>query len=106
VNRRLIGALSALALIGSRLVREITAVRDRIAGCARGLEFSTEPRVVGAVATLAAVEAHLDRLESQFEDEFDRELSAVSADYRAGTDNNSAAAAAGTDPVRKQTNQE
>jgi HAMP domain-containing protein len=58
--------LSALALIGGRLVREVAAIRGQIG--------------VGAGGELGAVEQQLRTLEARFQSDFDQELSAISAD--------------------------
>jgi methyl-accepting chemotaxis protein len=58
--------LSALALIGGRLVREVTAIRGRIGS--------------GAGGELAVIEQQLRTLETRFEADFEHELSTISAD--------------------------
>jgi methyl-accepting chemotaxis protein len=71
--------LSALALMGTRFVREISAVRGQIAASTRSLEACKEPQVIAATATLTAVKGQLEHLEAQFQADFDQELTAVSA---------------------------
>jgi methyl-accepting chemotaxis protein len=68
--------LSALALIGGRLVREITAMRGQIAAAARGVESGTEAGRVAAGTLLGSVGGKLETLEARFQAEFDAELSA------------------------------
>ncbi len=97
--------LSALALIGNRLVRGIASVRGQVSGCARSLESSTDPTAAGAAATLSRVDARLAQLESQFEADFDRELSAFSADHNHGSHHQTADSTAGTNSVRKESTQ-
>jgi HAMP domain-containing protein len=70
--------LSALALVGSRLVREVRAVREQIVSSTRSLEGCTGPAIETAITTLTEAHGHLERLESQFQKDFDEELSAVS----------------------------
>ena len=58
--------LSALALIGGRLARELAAIRRRIG--------------VGGGGELAVIEQQLETLETHLQTDFERELSAISAD--------------------------
>jgi HAMP domain-containing protein len=81
--------LSALALIGNRVIRAITTVRGQLAAVARNLQSCKGSGIGGATSTLAAVEAQLASLETQFESEFDRELLAMSTDRRVGAAANS-----------------
>jgi len=73
--------LSALALIGNRLIREVVAGEAQIASSRRGLDSNTDAGVLAAKETLAAVEAQLKQVEHQFQREFDRELSSFSAQH-------------------------
>jgi len=77
--------LSALALIGGRVVREVTAMRGQIAACARGIESGTEAGRVAAGSLLASVGEKLESLEARFQAEFDAELSAYAAGRANGT---------------------
>jgi signal transduction histidine kinase len=74
--------LSALALIGNRMVREVIAVEAQIANSRRGLDAINDAEVIAAREILASVEAQLKQVERQFQEDFDRELSAVSAGHR------------------------
>jgi methyl-accepting chemotaxis protein len=74
--------LSALALIGNRMIREVTAARAQVEAAARSLASCKGRDVAAAAATLAGAHAQLQRLEEQFEHEFQRELSAVSCERR------------------------
>lgn len=71
--------LSALALIGGRLVREVKSTRTQITAAARGVESGTEAGRVAAGTLLASVDAKLETLEARFQAEFDAELSAYAS---------------------------
>jgi len=73
--------LSALALVGNRLVREMVAVESQITSSRRGLDSNTDAGIIAARETLVALEARLQDVERQFQEDFDRELSAVSAGH-------------------------
>jgi HAMP domain-containing protein len=78
--------LSALALIGGRLVREVKGMRTQIVAAARGVESGTEAGRVAAGTLLATVCGNLETLETRFQAEFDAEVSAyASAAGRIGT---------------------
>jgi signal transduction histidine kinase len=71
--------MSALALIGNRLVREVTAVRSRVAAASHILGNRKDARVAAVAADLLDIERQLQALEGRFETEFDRELAVVAA---------------------------
>jgi methyl-accepting chemotaxis protein len=71
--------LSAMALVGGRLVREIRAMRGQIAASAKGIESGTEAGITAAGTLLATVGQRLDTLESRFQAEFEAEVSAIAA---------------------------
>lgn len=74
--------LSALALVGSRLVREVRVIRSEVAASVKALEKCSGPAIPATIATLTAVERQLDGLEKKFENDFDRELSAAAQSGR------------------------
>jgi methyl-accepting chemotaxis protein len=77
--------LSALALIGGRLVREVTATRNRIVEASRGLRSGTPDGLAAATANLDEVENKLTTLEGGFQAAFDEELSTITAGATAGS---------------------
>jgi HAMP domain-containing protein len=79
--------LSALALIGGRLVREVTSMRAQIAACARGLESGTEAGHIAAGTLLTSASQKLETLEARFHAEFEAELSAYSRRQGAASGN-------------------
>src|SRR3954452_21019690 len=66
--------LSAMALIGGRVAREVAAVRVRIAGSARVLNNRKDTRMAAVAAELGAIDERLARLETAFQADFDEEL--------------------------------
>jgi methyl-accepting chemotaxis protein len=68
--------LSALALIGNKLVRDIHVVRGQIAGVAELVE--SKDGLAGAALSLAQVQAKLQDVEAQFQQDFDREVQEAS----------------------------
>jgi nitrogen fixation/metabolism regulation signal transduction histidine kinase len=84
--------LSALALIGSRLVREVTAARGQITAVAHTLESCKAREAVSAITALATVETQLRLLEEQFQSDFDQQVTAMSGDRRTGSVGKAAAA--------------
>jgi methyl-accepting chemotaxis protein len=81
--------LSALALIGHRLVREVNVAREQILAATQILQTANhdDGPTLSAVSTLNAVHTKLERLETQFQRDFDHEVVEASADL-------------GTDPIR------
>jgi nitrate/nitrite-specific signal transduction histidine kinase len=73
--------LSALALIGNRLVREINVARGEVLSAAQTLQAANQdPHTLSALLAMNAVEAKLGRLETQFQIDFDRDVVEASAD--------------------------
>jgi methyl-accepting chemotaxis protein len=72
--------LSALALIGHRLVRQINVARGQVLAAKGILLVRERDGLALAVATLDAVETNLQRLEGEFQQEFDREVLDASAE--------------------------
>jgi HAMP domain-containing protein len=75
--------LSAMALLGGRLAREVSEVRVRIAGSARVLNNRKDARMAAVAAELGAAEERLARLETAFQSDFDEELTALQASGKA-----------------------
>ena len=71
--------LSAMALLGGRLAREVAEARVRIAGSARVLNTRKDARMAAVAAELVAVEERLARLETAFQADFDEELTVLRA---------------------------
>ena len=69
--------LSAMALLGGRLAREVGAVRVRIAGSAGVLNHRKDPRLAAVAADLDAIDERLAQLETAFQADFDDELTAM-----------------------------
>ncbi|MEO8662798.1 MAG: HAMP domain-containing protein [Bryobacteraceae bacterium] len=74
--------LSAMALIGHRLVREVNAARGGILTVAYTLETAshTDVPTLAAIAGLKSVHAKLEGLETRFQRDFDQEVVSVSPD--------------------------
>jgi len=85
--------LSALALVGGRLVREITGLRGQLAASTRSFESQTTTGVATGLMIVDAVGEQLKALEARFQTDFDRQLAAMSAEYD-GADRRSGAKAA------------
>lgn len=75
--------LSAMALIGHRLVREVNVARGGILTVAYSLETANHTHVptLAAIAALKSVHAKLEGLETRFQRDFDQEVVAVSPDW-------------------------
>jgi HAMP domain-containing protein len=71
--------LSAMALIGGRLGRELTTVRTRIAGSARVLNNRKDTRMSAVAAELAGIDEQLAALETALQSDFEQELIAMRA---------------------------
>ncbi len=69
--------LSAMALLGGRLEREVAAVRVRIAGSARVLNNRKDARMSAVASELGAIDERLARLETAFQADFDEQLTAL-----------------------------
>lgn len=78
--------LSALALIGNRLVREINVARGDLLAATQTLRAADrrDDRTLSAMSALSAVHSKLEQLETQFQSDFDHEVVEASADF--GTD--------------------
>lgn len=76
--------LSALALIGGRLVREIMEIRGRIADACRGIKSGTAVGLGAATENLDEIEDKLATLEGGFQAAFDEELSSITAGASSG----------------------
>jgi methyl-accepting chemotaxis protein len=74
--------LSALALIGHRLVREVNVVRGEILAVTQTLQMANhyDGSTQSAVSTLSGVHSKLEQLETQFQSDFDHEVVEASAD--------------------------
>lgn len=74
--------LSALALIGNRLVREISVARGELLAATQALWAADrrDDRTLSAVSALNAVHSKLEQMETQFQSDFDHEVAAASAD--------------------------
>jgi HAMP domain-containing protein len=70
--------LSALALIGTRLVREVNALRGQIAAARRSFETRTDAGDAAGITMLTAVQDRLESLETRFQRDFEHELSSMS----------------------------
>ncbi len=70
--------LSAMALLGNRLGRELNAVRSRIAGSGRVLNNRKDARMNAVASELAAAEEQLAAIESAFQADFEHELGKAS----------------------------
>lgn len=68
--------LSALALIGSRMVREVNVARGELLAATQSLQMADrrDDRTLAAIAALNSVHSKLERLETQFQSDFDREV--------------------------------
>jgi hypothetical protein len=66
------------------VVREVIAIRGRIADSSRGLESGTEAGIAAAAANLDDIESRLATLESGFQETFEEELSSISAGATTG----------------------
>jgi nitrate/nitrite-specific signal transduction histidine kinase len=73
--------LSALALVGHRLMREVTEARVELTAAAESLRAARrqDHAVSAALATLNVVNSRLERLETQFQDDFNHEVVEASA---------------------------
>lgn len=74
--------LSALALLGHRLIRRIGLARNKVSGAAQVLEAAQRrrsPAPDSAVADLHAAAAQLEAIENQFHTDFDREVRDISS---------------------------
>jgi len=70
--------LSALAVVGQRLVRKVSVVREHVLAIRNMLATARqnrEPVPEAALENLTAAAGHLESIESDFESEFERELS-------------------------------
>jgi methyl-accepting chemotaxis protein len=74
--------LSALALIGNRLMREVSVARGEILGATRTLQSANhhDGLTLSVVSTLQAVHSKLELVEAQFQSDFDHEMVEASAD--------------------------
>jgi len=84
--------LSALALIGHRLVRQVNVARGEILAATQTLQTANrhDGPTLSAVSTLSAVHSKLEQLQTQFQSDFDHEVVEASADLgtaRSGTHN-------------------
>lgn len=70
--------LSALALVGGRLVRDVTSIRSEVAAASKCFARETDRGHRTGMEILAAVQAQLDGLEERFQKNFDEEFSAAS----------------------------
>ena len=68
--------LSALALVGHRLVREVNVARGEIFSATQALRTANhhDNPTLSAVSTLNAVYSKLEQLETQFQSDFDHEV--------------------------------
>ncbi len=69
--------LSAFALIGGRLVRNVTSIRSEITAAVKCYDRGTEAGQTMGREILTAIDNQLDKLEERFQDDFDREFSAT-----------------------------
>ncbi len=72
--------LAALALIGGRIVRTVTAARSQLGASVESLKRRTEGGTTAGIEILSSVQTQLGDLEARFQKEFDEELAAVSVD--------------------------
>lgn len=74
--------LSALALIGNRMVREINVARGELLVATQSLQMADrrDGHTLAAVATLNSVHSKLKQLETQFQSDFDHEVVEAAAD--------------------------
>lgn len=79
--------LSALALIGHRLVREVNVARGGILAATQILKTAGQGDVStrSAISTLTTVHSTLERLETQFQRDFDDEVTEASPDLGSDT---------------------
>ncbi len=80
--------LSALALIGNRLVREVNAARGGVLVATQTLQTANyhDGPTLSAVSTLNTVHSKLEQLETQFQTDFDHEVVEAAAGFRDGPD--------------------
>ena len=76
--------LSAFALVGNRLIREINTANGELLATTHALRDAGRDgaRNQQAVSALLAIHSHLRQLETQFQIDFDREVVHASADAR------------------------
>jgi methyl-accepting chemotaxis protein len=76
--------LSALALVGNRLIREINTARAELLATTHDLQRNDQDPVSrqAALSSLLATYSRLKQLETQFQIDFDREVLHASADSR------------------------
>jgi methyl-accepting chemotaxis protein len=73
--------LSALALIGNRMVREVNVARGELLAATQSLQTADrrDDGTLAAIAALNSVHSKLERLETQFQSDFDREVAEASS---------------------------
>lgn len=69
--------LSAFALLGGRLVRSISSLRNGIAAAEKGFSLRTDAGYTAGMEALKIVQTRLDGVEAQFDKDFDEEFCAT-----------------------------